>query len=88
MGKAAKFIPAPLLYSRPVTAAVLGGINVASVRRMEDDGLLTVIRPTGKPNGAVFHSAKQVCAIAGCDPADAAVNGQVKVQSDQGKVTE
>jgi hypothetical protein len=52
--------PKKLILSRKTTAVRLGGVSVATVIRMELDGLLTPIRLTGKKRGQVFYSADEV----------------------------
>jgi hypothetical protein len=54
----------PLLYSRRQTARVLGNISVATIQRLEARGVLDKIRLAGSPNGAVYHRAEQVHALA------------------------
>src|SRR5262245_12097517 len=53
-----------LLYSRDQTAHVLGDVSVATVIRMEVKGVLDKVRMPGSPNGAVYHRAAQVHALA------------------------
>jgi len=53
-----------LLYSRRQTAKVLGGISIATIQRLEARGLLDKVRLAGSSNGAVFHRAAQVHALA------------------------
>jgi hypothetical protein len=53
-----------LLYSRRQTAKALGGISIATVQRLEARGLLDKVRLAGSANGAVFHRASQVHALA------------------------
>jgi hypothetical protein len=53
-----------LLYSRRQTARALGGISIATVIRLEKCGKLDKVRLAGVSNGAVFHRAAQVHALA------------------------
>jgi hypothetical protein len=52
-----------LLYSRQQTRHALGGISLASVIRMENQGLLDKVRLAGTSNGQVFHRSEQVHAL-------------------------
>lgn len=58
-----------LLFSRKQTAQALGGISIATVQRLEKAGKLTKVRLAGVENGAVFHRADEVHALAGGDAA-------------------
>jgi hypothetical protein len=52
-----------LLYARSETARLLG-TSVATVIRLEKQGLLTPVRLTRAKTGAVHHRAEQVHALA------------------------
>jgi hypothetical protein len=60
-----KVLPAQLLYSREQAAAILGGISVASVMRLEAEGVLTAIKLSRKPTAMTFYKVAQVHALAG-----------------------
>jgi hypothetical protein len=54
-----------LLFSRQQTRHALGGTSLASIIRLEDQGLLTKVRlAAGTRSGMVFHYAWQVRALA------------------------
>jgi hypothetical protein len=54
-----------LLYSRIEAGRLLGGISVASLRRLEEAGVLDPVKLSGKSAGQVYYRAKQVHALAG-----------------------
>jgi hypothetical protein len=55
----------PLLYSRAQAAKLLGRISVASVIRLEQDGLLTPIKLNpNRPTSSTFYRASQVRRLA------------------------
>jgi hypothetical protein len=49
-----------LLYTREQSAHVLGGVSIATIRRLEAEGLLSLIRLSRSPTAQVFHRADQV----------------------------
>jgi hypothetical protein len=55
---------APLLYSRIQAARLLGGVSVATIRRMEAGGRLSPVKLSGKRAGQVFYQAQQVHGLA------------------------
>jgi hypothetical protein len=55
--------PERLLFSREQVAAMLGGISTATVRRMEADGRLHLLRLTGRRTGQVFYRRANVLAL-------------------------
>jgi Helix-turn-helix domain len=55
--------PERLLYSREEAARLLGGVSVATIRRMENSGKLHPIRLTGRRSGQVFFRASEVFAL-------------------------
>ncbi len=55
----------PLLVSRKAAAAMLGGVNVATIRRLEKEGLLKPKRLSPRsPTGQVFFAYEDVVAVA------------------------
>jgi hypothetical protein len=52
----------PLLVSRKDAAAMLGGVDVSTIRRLEQSGKLKPIRLT-RPRGQVFFSIENVNAL-------------------------
>lgn len=65
MGKQA--LPAPLLYTRRQAAALLGGVSLPTVIRLEREGKLRAIRLLPKQHSQVFYAASEIQAL---------VNGQ------------
>lgn len=55
--------PRQLLYSRAQAAELLGGISINTVRRLEAEGYLTLVRLTRIPTGMVFFRAADVEAL-------------------------
>jgi hypothetical protein len=53
-----------LLYSRQQTAQALGYRSVASVIRLQREGVLRPIRLTKRRTGQVFYSVEEVRALA------------------------
>jgi hypothetical protein len=61
-----------LLYSREATRQLLGGISIASIKRLELSGGLTPVRLNKRsPTAQVFYRRAQVLALAQVDPLDA-----------------
>lgn len=68
IGKARDLRPAPLLYDRAQTSALLGGVSVATLLRLEAAGRLQGIKLfPNSPTGKVFYPANQVRKLAGGD---------------------
>ncbi len=61
----------PLLQERQVTCAQLSA-SLSTIIRLEREGLLDKIRPSGKPKGNVYHRCRQVAALASIDNDSAA----------------
>jgi hypothetical protein len=60
-----KPISRPLVVPRTTTAALLGGVDVSTIRRLEKAGLLTPIRLNKRSaTGQVFYSYAEVVALA------------------------
>jgi hypothetical protein len=61
---------APLLYSRIEAGRMLGGISVASLRRLEAAGALKPVKLSGKRAGQTFYRAAEVRSLVdeGADP--------------------
>jgi hypothetical protein len=53
-----------LLYSRRQSCFALGGISIATILRIENQGLLDKVRLAGSPSGQVFHKIEQVQKLA------------------------
>ena len=61
-----------LLYSREATRQLLGGISIASLKRLEHNGELTPVRLNKRsPTAQVFYRRAQVMALAQVEPVDA-----------------
>jgi hypothetical protein len=56
-------VGAQLLYSREQTRHLLGRISLATIKRMEERGLLHGVRPSGAANGKVYFPGYQILAI-------------------------
>jgi len=52
-----------LLFSREQTAEVLGGVSIATIRRLEREGRLKPIRLSRSPTAMVFFRASDVQAL-------------------------
>jgi len=53
-----------LLYTRRQVAEMLGGVDIATIRRLEQQRKLTPVRLTGKKNsGQVFFKHENVVAL-------------------------
>jgi hypothetical protein len=61
-----KSLPSPLLYDRAQTASLLGGISTATVKRLEQKGVLQPVRldPHAGDRTPVFYRASDVLALA------------------------
>lgn len=63
---------APLLVSRRNAAIMLGDVSLATLRRMEKDGILIPIRlRPNAPTGEVYYKIENVHAVAGMEATDA-----------------
>ena len=61
----AAFAPQPLLYSRQATRQLLGGISIASIKRLERNGELTPVRLNRRSaTSQVFYKRQEVLALA------------------------
>jgi hypothetical protein len=65
-------LPEPLFYTRRQTAHVLGYKSVASVIRLEQEGVLRAYRHRPRPTGQVFNAVAEVHALAARRQADEA----------------
>lgn len=62
----------PLLVSRRDAALMLGGISIASIKRLERSGELTAIRLNRRsPTSQVFYRRAQILALAHVEAGDA-----------------
>lgn len=52
-----------LLYSREQVAEMLGGVSIATVRRLEREGRLKPVRLSRSPTAMVFFRASNVQAL-------------------------
>jgi len=65
------FEPGALLFSREATRHLLGGISIASVKRLEHQGELTPVRLNKQSASAqVFYRRAEVFALAQADGAN------------------
>jgi len=62
---------APLIYSRKQSRKKLGDISDSSIKRLEEQGLLSPIRLSRSPTAMVFYAADQVLALARGKASDA-----------------
>jgi hypothetical protein len=66
------FAPEALLYSREASRQLLGGISIASIKRLERNGELTPVRLNKRsPTAQVFYRRAQVLALAQVEPINA-----------------
>lgn len=52
-----------LLYTRAQTAELLGNVSLATIRRLENEGLLKPVRLSRSPTAMVFFRASDVEAL-------------------------
>jgi hypothetical protein len=57
--------PSPLLYDRRSTRRLLGDISTSTLIRLEQSGLLLVVKPSGRANGKTFYTSQSVHRLAG-----------------------
>ena len=55
--------PERLLYTREQVAQLLGGVSIATVRRLEREGQLRPVRLSRSPTAMVFFRASDVRAL-------------------------
>jgi len=66
-------LPAPRLYTRRAAAALLGGVSLPTLIKLEQEGRLTPVRLRDKQHSQVMYRASEI---------DRIVNGQQKETSD------